>query len=145
MADDLLESAKPSEVEVKPHLNILYIDDDIGLHKLFKMGMKTFGGHEVQSFSSQEEFIEYFENLDEKDLPDVVVSDVNLTGDVTKREGLGLLSIVKSRNPKIKTAILSGYADQLRGLDLPDIDLKISKPFEARDIVIQLNGLFSTK
>ncbi len=137
MADEGQELPK-QEFESKPQLNIVYIEDDPAIRSFFETMMQRRSGHTVTSFGSESEFNEYWDNIKEENYPDVVVSDMNLSADRGKQEGLGILSKVKATSKKIKTALVSAEVAVLEGRDLPDIDLRVAKPFSSIQLEKQL-------
>lgn len=145
MADVGSEIAIPLESEVKSKLNIIYIDDEPEMAMLFKISMKSAGGHIVTVFNSQADFDNFWKDIKPDEMPDIVVSDMNLTRRTDNREGLIILTSVKNKDPKVKTVILSANAYLLKDLDLPDVDLKISKPYSPSDLGKKLLELVNEK
>lgn len=120
-------------------MKIIYADDDEDLRDIVELALLSHGGFELQCVADGASALE----LAEKWQPDVIVSDVHMTG----MDGMALLAELRG-NPattKIPLIFLTATTDTKKRAGMIALGAKaiIDKPFNSRALGAQLFELMS--
>lgn len=147
MNDLSRETPESPELEKKP-IRIIYIEDQKDFRELTEVELKKFPANVelIASFGSTEEASKYLMGLqdEEKDLPDVIVSDENL-GD-GKATGVQFATDLKKQGFEIPVVLFTGYAQEFKSLSkeyLDGIGVKsvVDKSESAKGLVVVLKSI----
>jgi two-component system cell cycle sensor histidine kinase/response regulator CckA len=123
------EPDKPAE-DLTGHGTILLVEDEEGLRALNARGLASRGYTVVEASNG----IEAIREIEERNgAVDLVVSDVVMP----EMDGPTLLKELRSRNPKLKMVLVSGYAEDAFEKNLPEGGqfMFLAKPFTLKQLV----------
>lgn len=106
---------------------ILIVDDDIAIRSALALLLKQ-EGYATQSAASPAEALARLDS----DLPELVLLDMNFSGDTSGEEGLQLLATLRQRHPGIAVILITGWATiglAVQGMKLGARDF-IHKPWD---------------
>jgi signal transduction histidine kinase/DNA-binding response OmpR family regulator/ligand-binding sensor domain-containing protein len=123
----------------KTGARILIVEDNTSLSEYLTTIMSEY--YQVECASDGKMAVEFLEQLDEKDLPDLIVSDVMMPG----MDGYQLLEYLKShevfwRIPVIMLTARVALQDKLKALRI-GVDDYITKPFEEEELLVRISNL----
>lgn len=119
--------APENEGGAPAHCNALIVDDDQGFREVLK-GFLESRGMAIRQAASGEEALQEIG----KSIPDIVFLDIFMPG----LNGLESLKLMRSKYPKLKVIVMSGYATveiAKQAIDLGAFDY-INKPIELEHI-----------
>ena len=130
-----LPSLDEPRVERSTSMSILVVEDEAVIRKLIVEGLRRFG-HLVHDVASGEAALVFLEEHAAE--VSVVLTDVMMSG----IDGVTLANQIEQTYPRIRVALMSGYAETD---EQPASRPFIPKPFSPRDIAACLDELFAER
>ncbi len=130
------QSAKKSDT--LHDVNILIVDDEEDILKVFEYGLSEEGYDNIQTFSDSKKVIKHFVELKKPDYYDLAIIDIRMPS----INGIQLHQILKILNPKMKVIFASALdaANELTSLYNIRKEDVIKKPTELKELVNTINS-----
>ena len=129
-ASDRPTRSDPPSAASSVRLRVLLVDDNDDVRKMVARMLKNLG-HEVDTAMGGEAALEKLDAA----VPDLLISDVLMPGDISGRE---LAKTARDRHPGLPILMISGFAEA------PDLDFPLlSKPFNAADLETAISRLIA--
>ena len=123
---------------------ILIVDSDDAMRNMLRRGLEMKGHEVILAANGDEGDIRFRENR-----PDLVIVDIFLP----EKNGLEMLMALKDEFPNMKSIMIGGMVEAVKGDDLDFImrvaeiagaDMAIKKPFELDEILSAVNAVLGT-
>lgn len=117
--------SQPETVHPSTTLRLMLVEDEDIVRTALQQLLQA-DGHQVVVFANGEDALAHFT----KEMADVAILDLGMPG----MDGLSLARQLKKRAPELPIILLTGWGEQVRADNPPEVDLVLSKPVRRAEL-----------